>query len=159
MLEKGWNPRISLDTLRKDLIYIHSTASSFMIMLYKVKHYAKKSMNESHKVPDFKEGDLVLDSNFNFVNIIGPNKLKYSYLGPFFIVSLHGNNEVQVELSGESENKHTTFPGSFIKPYQPDDKKLFPLSKPAPLAVPPVKRIENKKIKKFIKERRLWGKN
>ncbi|MBW0492121.1 hypothetical protein O181_031836 [Austropuccinia psidii MF-1] len=42
MLEKGWNPRLPEDTLRKDFIDIHPTASSFKIMLDKVKHHAKK---------------------------------------------------------------------------------------------------------------------
>ncbi|MBW0522668.1 hypothetical protein O181_062383 [Austropuccinia psidii MF-1] len=127
MLEKGWNPRIPEDTLRKDLIAIHPTASSFKIILDKVKHHSKKSMNDafdyakqkwdkSHKVPDFKVGDLVLLSTVNFDNIKGPKQLKDSYLGPFVIVALHGTNAVQVELSCELENKHPTFPVSLIKP-------------------------------------------
>ncbi|MBW0517565.1 hypothetical protein O181_057280 [Austropuccinia psidii MF-1] len=73
MLEKGWNPILPEDTLRKDLIEVHPKASSFKIMLGKVKHHAKKRMNDvfeyvkqkwdkSHKVPDFKVGDLVLAS-------------------------------------------------------------------------------------------------
>ncbi|MBW0575982.1 hypothetical protein O181_115697 [Austropuccinia psidii MF-1] len=37
MLEKGWNPRLPEDKLRKDLIDIHHTASSFKMMLDKVK--------------------------------------------------------------------------------------------------------------------------
>ncbi|MBW0564101.1 hypothetical protein O181_103816 [Austropuccinia psidii MF-1] len=87
MLEKGCNPRVPTDTLRKDLIDIHPTASSFKIMLDKVKHHAKKSMDESfdyakqgwdksHKVPDFKSGDLVPVSTLNFNNIRDPKKLK-----------------------------------------------------------------------------------
>ncbi|MBW0580249.1 hypothetical protein O181_119964 [Austropuccinia psidii MF-1] len=110
MLEKGWNPRLPADTLRKDLIYIHPTASSFNIILDKVKHHAKQSMNDafdyakqkwdkSHKVPDFKVGDLVLVSTLNFNNIKGPKTLKDCYVGPFVIVALHGTNAVQVELS------------------------------------------------------------
>ncbi|MBW0508845.1 hypothetical protein O181_048560, partial [Austropuccinia psidii MF-1] len=47
MLEEGWNPRLPADTLRKDLIEIHPTASSFNIILDKVKHHAKKSMDEA----------------------------------------------------------------------------------------------------------------
>ncbi|MBW0511616.1 hypothetical protein O181_051331 [Austropuccinia psidii MF-1] len=89
MLEKGWNPRLPADTLRKDLIDIHPTASSFKIMLDKVKHHAKQSMDDafdyakkkwdkSHKVPDFKVGDLVLVSTLNVNNIKGPKKLKDS---------------------------------------------------------------------------------
>ncbi|MBW0492532.1 hypothetical protein O181_032247 [Austropuccinia psidii MF-1] len=149
MLEKGWNPRLPADTLRKDLIDIHPTASSFKIMLDKVKHHAKQSMNDafdyanqkwdkSHKIPDFKVGDLVLVSTLNINNIKGPKKLKDSYVGPFVIVSLHGNNAAEVKLSGELENKHPTFLVSLIKPYQPADKELFSLRNPTPLTVPPV---------------------
>ncbi|MBW0517799.1 hypothetical protein O181_057514 [Austropuccinia psidii MF-1] len=170
MLEKGWNPRLPADTLRKDLIDIHPTTSSFKIMLDKVKNHAKQSIHEafdypkrkwdkSHKVPDFKVGDLVLVSTLNFNNIKGPKELKDSYLGPFVILALQGTNAVPVEVSGELENKHPTFPVSLIKPYQPADKELFPLKNPAPLTVPPVEQNEDKKIKKVIKERRLRGKN
>ncbi|MBW0528990.1 hypothetical protein O181_068705 [Austropuccinia psidii MF-1] len=97
MLEKGWNPRFPADTLRKDLIDIHPTASILKIMLDKVKHHAK---------------------------------------------------QIQVEFSGELEYEHPTFPVSFIKPYQPADKALFPLRNPTPLTVPPVEQSEDKKIKK-----------
>ncbi|MBW0591865.1 hypothetical protein O181_131580 [Austropuccinia psidii MF-1] len=80
-------------------------------MLDKVKHHAKQSMNDvfeyakrkwdkSHKVPDFKVGDVVLVSTLNFNDIKGPKKLKDSYVGPFVIVAFHGTNGVQVELSG-----------------------------------------------------------
>ncbi|MBW0463164.1 hypothetical protein O181_002879 [Austropuccinia psidii MF-1] len=47
MLEKGWNPKLPEDTMRKDLIDIHPTASIFKLMLYKVKHNAKQSMNKA----------------------------------------------------------------------------------------------------------------
>ncbi|MBW0558172.1 hypothetical protein O181_097887 [Austropuccinia psidii MF-1] len=148
MLEKGWNPRLTADTLRKDLIEIHPTASRFKIIL-----------DKSHKVPDFKIGDLVLVSTLNCNNIKGPKKLIDSYVGPFVIVSLHGTNAVQVELSGELQNKHPTFPVSLIKLYQTADKELFPLRNPTPLTVPPMEQNEAKKIKKVTKERRLRGKN
>ncbi|MBW0560437.1 hypothetical protein O181_100152 [Austropuccinia psidii MF-1] len=128
ILEKRLNQRLPVNTLRKDLVDIHTTASSFKIMLDKVKHNAKQSTNDTvdypkqkwdktHKVPDFKVGDLVLVSTLNSNNIKGPNKLKDYYVGPFVIVSLHDINVVQVELSGELESKHPTFPVSLIKPY------------------------------------------
>ncbi|MBW0591498.1 hypothetical protein O181_131213 [Austropuccinia psidii MF-1] len=159
MLEKRWNPRIPADTLRKELVEIHPTASSFQIMLDKVKHHPKESMNDafeyakqkwvkSHKVPDFQVGDLVLVSTLNFNNIKVPKKLKYSYVRPFFIVVLHGTNAIQVKLSGELEKKHPTFPLSLINPYQPTDKELFPLRNPTPLTVPPVEQSEDRKIRK-----------
>ncbi|MBW0570688.1 hypothetical protein O181_110403 [Austropuccinia psidii MF-1] len=119
----------------------------------------KQKWDKSHKVSDFKVGDLVLVSTLNFNNIKGPKKLKDSYVGPFVIVALHGTNAVQVELSGELENKQPTFPVSLIKPYQAADKELFPLRNPTPLTVPPVEQNEDTKIKKVIKERRLRGKN
>ncbi|MBW0497162.1 hypothetical protein O181_036877 [Austropuccinia psidii MF-1] len=117
MLEKGWNPRLPADTLTRDLIEINPKASSFKIMLYKVKHHANHSMNDtfdyakrkwdkSHKTPDFKLGDLVLVSTLNFKNIKGPKKIKDSYVGPFVIFALHGTNVVQVELSVELEKKN-----------------------------------------------------
>ncbi|MBW0475056.1 hypothetical protein O181_014771 [Austropuccinia psidii MF-1] len=170
MLDKGWNLRLPEDTLRKDLIEIHSTASSFKIMLDKVKHHAKQIINnafdyakqkwdQSHKVPDFKVGDLVVVLTLSFNNIKGPKKLEDFYVGPFFIVSSNGTNGVQVELSGELENKHPTFPVSLIKPYVPAEKELFPLRNPTPLTVPPVEKSEDKKVKKVIKERTLMGEN
>ncbi|MBW0503395.1 hypothetical protein O181_043110 [Austropuccinia psidii MF-1] len=89
MLEKGWNPRLPTDTLRKDFIDIHPTASIFKIILDKGRHHAKHSMDDafdyakqkwdqSHKVPEFKVGDLVLVSTLNFNNIKGPKKIKDS---------------------------------------------------------------------------------
>ncbi|MBW0583004.1 hypothetical protein O181_122719, partial [Austropuccinia psidii MF-1] len=121
--------------------------------------YAKQKWDKSHKVPDFKVGDLVLVSTLNFNNIKGPKKLKDSYVGPFVIFALHGTNAVKVQLSGELEDKHPTFPVSLIKPYQPTDKEFFPLRNPTPLSVPPVEQDVDKKIKTVIKERRLEGTN
>ncbi|MBW0518776.1 hypothetical protein O181_058491 [Austropuccinia psidii MF-1] len=133
MLEKGWNTRLPADTMRKDLIEINPTASSFKIILEKVKHHTKQSMNDafeyakkkwdkSHKVPDFKVGGFILVSTLNFNNIKAPKKLKDSYVGPFVMVALHGTNAAEVELSGSLENKHPNFPVSLIKPYQAGEK-------------------------------------
>ncbi|MBW0473983.1 hypothetical protein O181_013698 [Austropuccinia psidii MF-1] len=92
-------------------ISIHPTPSSFKMMIEQVKHnaqqrmddafeYAKQKWDKSHKVPDFKVGDLGLVSMLNFKNIKFPKKLKNSYAGPFVIAALHGTNAVQVEPSG-----------------------------------------------------------
>ncbi|MBW0590027.1 hypothetical protein O181_129742 [Austropuccinia psidii MF-1] len=40
MLEKGWKPKLPVDTLKKDLVDIHPAASSFKLSLDKVKHHA-----------------------------------------------------------------------------------------------------------------------
>ncbi|MBW0562932.1 hypothetical protein O181_102647 [Austropuccinia psidii MF-1] len=43
-LEKGWNPRLPYDTLKKDLVDIHTTASSFKLMLEKARHHPNRFM-------------------------------------------------------------------------------------------------------------------
>ncbi|MBW0560757.1 hypothetical protein O181_100472 [Austropuccinia psidii MF-1] len=127
MLEKGLNPRLPCDTLKKNLVAIHPTPSSFNLMLDKARHhsnrcmqdsskYAKERWDKSHKPPGFKIGDLLLVSTLNFKNIKGPKKFKDSFAGPFMIKSLHGPNAVQLKLTGELMKKHPTFPVSLIKP-------------------------------------------
>ncbi|MBW0552217.1 hypothetical protein O181_091932 [Austropuccinia psidii MF-1] len=87
MLEKEWNPRLPVDTLRKDLIEIHPTGSRFKIILDKVKYHVKQSMKEtndyanqkwdrSHKVPDFKVGDLALALTLNLIMSKGQRNSK-----------------------------------------------------------------------------------
>ncbi|MBW0489531.1 hypothetical protein O181_029246 [Austropuccinia psidii MF-1] len=169
MLEKGWNQRLPTDTVRKDSIEILPQLR-FKMMLGKLKHHEQQSINEavdyskekwekSHQVPDLKVGDLVLVSTLNFNNIKGQKKLKDSYVGPFVLVSLHGNHVALLELRVELENKHPNFPVILIKPHQQAEKELFPLRNPTPLTVPPVEKSEDKKTKKLIKEWRLRGKN
>ncbi|MBW0575446.1 hypothetical protein O181_115161 [Austropuccinia psidii MF-1] len=170
MLEEGWNPKLPVSTLNKYLVDINPTASSFKLLLDKVRHhenqsmkdafeYAKQKWDKSHKTPELKEGDLILVSTLSFNNIKGPKKLKDSFSGPFIIKALHGTNAVQVELSGELENKHPTFPVSLVKHYTSSDKELFPLRNETPLQVPPLDQSEEKKVLKVLKERRLRGKN
>ncbi|MBW0539006.1 hypothetical protein O181_078721 [Austropuccinia psidii MF-1] len=170
MLEKGWNPKLPFDTLKKYLVDIHPTASRFKLLLDKVRHHANQSMNDafeyakkkwdkSHKTPEFKVGDLILVSTLNFDNIKGPKKLKYSFAGAFIIKALHGKNAIQVKLSGELENKNPTFPVSLVKHYTSSEKELFPLRNETPLEVPPLDQSEEKKVLKFLKERRLRGRN
>ncbi|MBW0583394.1 hypothetical protein O181_123109 [Austropuccinia psidii MF-1] len=120
MLEKGWNPKLPVDTLKKDLVDIHPTSLSFKLLLDKLRHHANQSKNDafeyfkqkwekSHKTPEFKVGDLILGSTLSFNNNKFPKKLKDSFAGPFIIKDFHGTNAVQVELSRELENKHPTF--------------------------------------------------
>ncbi|MBW0482623.1 hypothetical protein O181_022338 [Austropuccinia psidii MF-1] len=170
MLEKGWNPKLPVDTLKEDLVDIHPTASRFKLLLDKVRHHENQSMNyafgyatqkwdKSHKTSEFKVGDLIPVSTLNFNNIKGPKKFQDSFAGPFLIKSLHGTNAVQVQLSGELENKHPNFPFSLVKNYTSSDKELFPFRNETPLEVPPLDQSEEKKVLKFLKERRLRGKN
>ncbi|MBW0509809.1 hypothetical protein O181_049524 [Austropuccinia psidii MF-1] len=105
MLEKGWNPKLPVDNLKKDLVDIHPTASRFKLLLDEVRNNANKRMNDafeyaeqkrdkSHKAPEFKLGDLILASTLNFNNIKGLKKLKEFFEGPFIIKALHGTNAV-----------------------------------------------------------------
>ncbi|MBW0461232.1 hypothetical protein O181_000947 [Austropuccinia psidii MF-1] len=47
MLEKGLNPRLPVDTLKKDLVDIHPTASNFKLLIDKVRHHANRSMTDA----------------------------------------------------------------------------------------------------------------
>ncbi|MBW0546319.1 hypothetical protein O181_086034 [Austropuccinia psidii MF-1] len=96
ILEKGWNPKLPQDSLRKDLVEIHPTASSFKGMLDKTrKHeirfmedsfaYAKDKWDKSHATPDLKVGDLVLVSTTNFNNLKGFKNLKDLFERPFLL--------------------------------------------------------------------------
>ncbi|MBW0558692.1 hypothetical protein O181_098407 [Austropuccinia psidii MF-1] len=165
MLEKGWNPILLYDTLKKDLVDTHPTESSFKLMLDKARNHEKRCMQDyfksekerwdkRYKPPDFKIGDLLLVSTLNFNNIKGPKKLKDSFTGPFMIKALHGPNAVQLELPGELMNKHPTFPVSLIEPYSSSDKELFPLRNKPPLEIPPLEEGEEKKIVKVLKEKK-----
>ncbi|MBW0551716.1 hypothetical protein O181_091431 [Austropuccinia psidii MF-1] len=100
ILEKGWKSRLPYDILKKDLVNIHPTASSFRMMLDKARHHANRCMQDSfnyenerwdknHKPPDFKVQDMVLVSTLNSNNIKGIKKLKNSFTGPFIIEALH----------------------------------------------------------------------
>ncbi|MBW0582552.1 hypothetical protein O181_122267 [Austropuccinia psidii MF-1] len=166
ILEKGWNPKLPQDSLRKDLIEIHPTAASFKGLLDKAREnavrcmeysfaYAKDKWDKSHATPDFKAGDLVLVSTTNFNNIKQCKKLKGSFAGPFVIKALHGENAVEVELSEELSNKHPTFPVSLIKPYKCSDAENFSLRNKVPKAIPPIESSGSKKITKVLKERKL----
>ncbi|MBW0552768.1 hypothetical protein O181_092483 [Austropuccinia psidii MF-1] len=49
MLEKGWNPRLPYDTLKKGLVDIPPTERGFKIILDKARHHANRCMQDSFK--------------------------------------------------------------------------------------------------------------
>ncbi|MBW0534776.1 hypothetical protein O181_074491 [Austropuccinia psidii MF-1] len=135
-LEKGWNPKLYQDSLRKDLVEIHPTAASFKGMPDKARKnavrcmedsfaYAKHKWDKSHATPDFRVGVLVIVSTTNLNNIKGGKTLKYSFGGPYFIKALHEENGIEEELSEDLSNKNPTFPVSLIKPYKSSDAEIF----------------------------------
>ncbi|MBW0522150.1 hypothetical protein O181_061865 [Austropuccinia psidii MF-1] len=140
LLERVWNPRLPYDTLKKDLVDIHPTASSFKLILDKGRHNANRL------------------STLNFDNIKCPKKFKDSFSGPFIIKALHGPFALQVKFTGELMNKQPAFPVILIKPYTSSDKELFPLRNQTPLEIPPVEEGAGKRIVKALKERRKRNK-
>ncbi|MBW0539516.1 hypothetical protein O181_079231 [Austropuccinia psidii MF-1] len=87
ILEKVWNPKLPLDSLRKDLVELHPMAASFKGIIEKARKHSVRCMEDSfesaedkwdksHATPDFKLGDLVLVSTTNLNNIQGCKNLK-----------------------------------------------------------------------------------
>ncbi|MBW0552818.1 hypothetical protein O181_092533 [Austropuccinia psidii MF-1] len=54
MLEKGWNPKLPVDTLKKYLVDIHPTASRLKLLLDKVRNNANKSMKDAFEYAKLK---------------------------------------------------------------------------------------------------------
>ncbi|MBW0480369.1 hypothetical protein O181_020084 [Austropuccinia psidii MF-1] len=107
ILEKGWNPKLPQDSLRKDLVEIHPTAGSFKLVLDKAgKHairgmedsfaYAKDKWDKSPATPDFEVGNLVLVSTTKFNKINGCENPKLRFSGTFHMKAHHGENEIEV---------------------------------------------------------------
>ncbi|MBW0567141.1 hypothetical protein O181_106856 [Austropuccinia psidii MF-1] len=86
LVEKGWNPLLPVDQLKKNLLTIHPTAKDFHDMWKRVcdrttkfiaedKEYNKQMYDQTHLEPDLKEGDQVLVSTLRFNNLKGPKKM------------------------------------------------------------------------------------
>ncbi|MBW0518638.1 hypothetical protein O181_058353 [Austropuccinia psidii MF-1] len=60
--------------------------------------------------PEFREGDQVLVSTLSFNNLKGPKRMRDSFVGPFTIIKLIGENAVEVKLTEEFSRKHPVFP-------------------------------------------------
>ncbi|MBW0549971.1 hypothetical protein O181_089686 [Austropuccinia psidii MF-1] len=101
ILEKGWNPKLPQDSLRKYFFEIHPTAASFKGMLEPArKHavrcmedsfsYAKDKWDKSHATPDLKVGNLVLVFLLTSITSKDPKISKTPLQDLFFIEALHG---------------------------------------------------------------------
>ncbi|MBW0496151.1 hypothetical protein O181_035866 [Austropuccinia psidii MF-1] len=136
LIEKGWNPLLPVDHLKKDLLSIQPTAKDFHDMWKKAcytadkciaeaKEYNKQRWDKIHMEPDFKEGDQV-------------------------------ENSVEVRLTAEFSRKHPVFPVSLVKPYfQTEEDKLPSRKKNAtPLIIVEVEDFPVP-VKKIIKARKI----
>ncbi|MBW0508098.1 hypothetical protein O181_047813 [Austropuccinia psidii MF-1] len=148
LVEKGWNPLLPVDHLKKNLLTIHPTAKDFHEMwkracetaakcIAEAKEYNKKRWDKSYMEPDFKEGDQVLVSTLSFNNLKGPKNMRDSFETP--------------SLSSE-----------FSQAILPDRGDEFPFRKHNPTP-PEIVEVEDSPgpVKKIIKARniRLNGKD
>ncbi|MBW0517039.1 hypothetical protein O181_056754 [Austropuccinia psidii MF-1] len=143
LVEKGWNPLLPVDPLKKDLLTIHPTVKDFHEMwkracgtaskyISQAKEYNKQRWEKSHIEPDFKERDQVLVSTLNFNDLKRPKKMRDSFVGPFTVIKLIGKNAVEVKLTEEYSRKHPVFQLSSVKPYFQTNKDEFPSRKKNP---------------------------
>ncbi|MBW0509370.1 hypothetical protein O181_049085 [Austropuccinia psidii MF-1] len=130
LVEKGWNPILPVDHLKKNLLSIRPTAKDFHDMwktacdkaskcISEAREYNKQRWDKSHMEPDFKEGTK-------------------------------WENAVEVRLTKEFSKKYPVFPVSLIKPYfQTASKK-----NPTP---PEIVEVEDSPgpVKKIIKARKI----
>ncbi|MBW0506403.1 hypothetical protein O181_046118 [Austropuccinia psidii MF-1] len=167
LVEKGWNTLFPVDHLKKKLLTIHPTAKDFHEMwkracdtpakcIAEAKEYNKQRWDKSHMEPDFKKGDQVLVSKLNFNNIKGPKKMRGSFVGPFTIIRLIGENAVEVKLTEEFSRKHPVFPVSLFKPYFQTEEDKLPSRKKKPTP-PEIVEVEDSPgpVKKIIKVRKI----
>ncbi|MBW0489173.1 hypothetical protein O181_028888 [Austropuccinia psidii MF-1] len=170
LVEKGWYPLLPVHHLKKNALTIHPTDNYFHDMWKRACDTAaqfiaeakdKQRWDKTHMEPDFKEGDQVLVSTLNFNNLKGPKKMRDSFLGPFTIIKLIGNNEVEAILTEEFSRKHPVFPMSLVKPHFQTGEDKFPSRKKTtiPLDIVEVEYSPGP-VKKMIKARniRLNGK-
>ncbi|MBW0522549.1 hypothetical protein O181_062264 [Austropuccinia psidii MF-1] len=166
-VEKGWNPLLPVDNLKKCLLTIHPTCKNFHEMwkracdtdakcIAEEKEYNKRRWDKSHMEPDFKEGDQVLVSIFNFNNLKGPKKMRDSFVGPFTIIKLIGKNEVEVKLTEEFSRRNPVFPVSSVKPYFQTEEDKFTSRKKNPTP-PEIVEVEDSPgpVKKIVKARKI----
>ncbi|MBW0508188.1 hypothetical protein O181_047903 [Austropuccinia psidii MF-1] len=167
LVERGLNPLLPVDHLKKNLLTIHPTAKYFHEMwnracdtavkcIAEAKVYNKQRWDKSHMEPDFKEGDQVLVSTQNFDNLKGPKKIRDSFVGPFTIINLVGKNAVDIKLTEEFSRKHPVFPVSLVKPYFQTQEDKFPSMKKIPTP-PGIVEVENSHgpVKKIIRAREI----
>ncbi|MBW0551411.1 hypothetical protein O181_091126 [Austropuccinia psidii MF-1] len=136
LVEKGWNPLLPVDHLKKNLLTIHPTAKDFHDMwkracdtearcIAEAKEHDKQRWDKTHMEPYFNEGDQV-------------------------------ENAVEVKLAEEFSRKHPVFPVSLVKPYFQTEEDKFPSRKKNPTP-PEIVEVEHSPgpVKRIIKARKI----
>ncbi|MBW0534204.1 hypothetical protein O181_073919 [Austropuccinia psidii MF-1] len=167
LVEKGWSPLLPVYHLKKNLLNIHPTDKDFHEMwkiacdtasklISEAKEYKFQRYDTAHMEPDFREGDQVLVSTFNFNNLKGQKKIKYSFVGPLNIIKFIGENAVEVRLTEKFSGKHPLFPVSLVKPYFQTGKDKLP-SRNKTYTPEEIVEVEDSPVhvKKIIKPRKI----
>ncbi|MBW0491080.1 hypothetical protein O181_030795 [Austropuccinia psidii MF-1] len=167
LVKKGWNPLLPVDHLKKNLQTIHPTAKDFHDMwkrycetaskcIAEAQEYKKKRYDKTHMEPDFKEGDQVLVSTLNFNILKVPQKMRYSFVGPFTLIKLIWKNEVGVRLTEEFSRKQPVCPVSLVKLYFQTGRDRFP-SRKKTTTLQDIVKVEDSPfpVKKIIKARKI----
>ncbi|MBW0462789.1 hypothetical protein O181_002504 [Austropuccinia psidii MF-1] len=167
LVEKGWNPLLPADHLKKNLLTIHPTAKYFHEMWKRACDTASKCIAEAKEYNEqrgtnntwnltLEKETKVLVSKMSFNNLKGPKKMKDSFLGLFTIIKLIGKNAVEVKLTEEFSRKHPVFPVSLVKKYFQIEEDKFPSRKKIPTP-PEIVEVEDSpgRAKKIIKARKI----
>ncbi|MBW0570045.1 hypothetical protein O181_109760 [Austropuccinia psidii MF-1] len=79
-----------------------------------------------------------------------------SFVGPFTIIKLIGENAVEVKLTEQFSRKHPVFPVSLVKPYFQKEEEKFP-SRKKNTTPPEIVEVEDSPgpVKKIIKARKI----
>ncbi|MBW0538519.1 hypothetical protein O181_078234 [Austropuccinia psidii MF-1] len=167
VVEKGWNPLLPVDHLKKSLLTIHPTAKDFHDMwkrdcdtaakcIAEAKEYNKHRWDKTHMEPNFKEADQVLVSTLNFNHLKEPKKMRDSFVGPFTILKLIGKNAVEVKLTEQFSRKQPVFTVSFVKPYFQTEEGKFPSRRKNPTP-PEIVEVEDSPgpVSKIIRARKI----
>ncbi|MBW0482075.1 hypothetical protein O181_021790 [Austropuccinia psidii MF-1] len=136
LVEKGWNLLLPVDHLKKNLLTIppekefhdmcNKACDTAARCIAEAKECNKQRYDKTHKETDFNEGDQVLVSTLDFNNLKFPKKMRDSFVGPFIMIRLIGNNAVDGQLTEEFCRKHPVFPTSLVKPYHKAGEDKFP---------------------------------
>ncbi|MBW0541989.1 hypothetical protein O181_081704 [Austropuccinia psidii MF-1] len=136
LVEKGWNPLLHVNHLKKNLLTIHPTAKDFHEMwkrdcdtaancIAEAKEYNEQRWDKSHMELAFKEGGQV-------------------------------ENAVEVKITEEYSRKHPVFPVCLVKPYFQTEEDEFPSRKKNPTP-PEIVEVESSigPVNKIIKARKM----
>ena len=171
-LERGYTPRLPDALISRDVskMKIHPGAQKLSTMLELARSHSKECINRAfayskekwdkgHTPSTINVGDMVMISTVNFTNLQGVRKLQDAFVGPFLVITLHGANAVEVELTAPFDRKHPVFPVSLLKIYKKNDIGKFP-NRQIKVVIPKVDDNVLGEIKKIIKERvaRVEGK-